>query len=90
MPVVFDMPISRPLWELILERLPHRDEKTEWYALSEIAPLVGIQRQSLARHARDLWPNWEGHYRLNREQARQLIRRVCYAGRKIPPRREFE
>ena len=80
----------RPLWALIAARLPERAEPAEWYSLADIAPLVGIQPRSLARHARDLWPHWEGHYRLTKEQAVTLIRRACYAGRKLPPRSDYE
>lgn len=72
------------LWERIVAQLPPKDIETEWYSLTEIAPLLGIKPRSLAKHCRDLWPKWEGHYRLNYSQAISLIRRVCYAGKKVP------
>jgi hypothetical protein len=81
---------ERPLWQLVVEHLPEKDPETEWYNLQEIAPLVGITPRSLSKHCRDLWPGWEGHYRLKYSQAISLIRRVCYAGRKLPPRSHFE
>ncbi len=71
------------LWERIVARLPSKASE-EWYSLREIAPLLGIKPRSLAKHCRDLWPHWEGHYRLNHSQAVSLIRRVCYAGKKVP------
>ncbi|HEX8834301.1 MAG TPA: hypothetical protein VF719_08870 [Abditibacteriaceae bacterium] len=72
------------LWQIIAAQLPAKDETSEWYSLREIAPLVGLQPRSLAKHCRDLWPAWEGHYRLNHAQAIRLIRRVVVSGRKLP------
>lgn len=71
------------LWERIVVRLPAKSPE-EWYSLKEIAPHLGLKPRSLAKHARDLWPRWEGHYRLDHAQAASLIRRVCYAGKKVP------
>lgn len=82
--------VERPLWQLIVDRLPARDPETEWYTIAEIAPLVGLRPRSLTKHARDLWPAWDGHYRLNYSQAVSLIRRVAYAGRRLPSRAELE
>jgi hypothetical protein len=81
---------SRPLWELLAELLPARDPESEWYSVADIAPLLGIKRRSVLKHARDLWPGHEGHYRLNKEQAVRLLRRVCYSGRKLPAREVVE
>lgn len=80
---------SLKLWELIVAQLPEKDAATEWYSLSEIAPLLNLTPHSLTKHCRDLWPNWEGHWRLNYSQAVALIRRVAYAGRKLPSRAEL-
>lgn len=74
---------SLQLWERIVARLPTKSPE-EWYSLKEIAPLLGLKPRSLAKHARDLWPRWEGHYRLDHARAVSLIRRVCYAGKKVP------
>jgi hypothetical protein len=79
-----------PLWELIAQLLPEHDAETEWWTLAEIAPLLGIKRRALAKHARDLWPEAEGHWRLKYSQAISLIRRVVYAGRKLPSRASLE
>jgi hypothetical protein len=79
-----------PLWQLLVQLLPERDPETEWFSIAEVAPLLGIKSRSLLKHARDLWPNWEGQYRLNLGQVHSLIRRVCYAGRKLPDRATVE
>ena len=75
-----------PLWQLLVTLLPPREPETEWYSISDLSPLLGIKPRSLLKHAHDLWPTWEGHYRLNYDQAVRLIRRVCAAGRKLPSR----
>lgn len=77
-------------WQLIAELLPLKDAETEWYSVREIAPLLGLKPRSLMKHCRDLWPDWEGQYRLDHSQAISLIRRVCYAGRKLPSRASIE
>jgi hypothetical protein len=74
---------NTPRWKRIAEQLPPR-EAEEWYKLSDIAPLLGIKPRALLEHARDLWPDWEGHFRLNYEQAVRLIKRVSWAGKKVP------
>jgi hypothetical protein len=84
-----DAPV-KPLWQLIVELLPTRCPETEWYNLKDIAPHLGIKPHALEKHAGDLWPNHEGHYRLNFSQAVSLIRRVCYAGKKLPTREQLE
>lgn len=78
------------LWQLIVELLPAKDPDTEWFSVREIAPLVGLRPRSVMKHCRDLWPDWEGQYRLNLDQAISLIRRVVYAGRKLPSRASLE
>lgn len=83
-------PQEPPLWQLIAALLPAKDAETEWFTVAEIAPLVGLQSPSVLKHCRDLWPDWEGQYRLNYGQAVSLIRRVCYAGRKLPSRAFIE
>lgn len=79
-----------PMWQLIAALLPSKDTETEWFSVREIAPLVGLKPRSLMKHCRDLWPNWEGQYRLDYDQATSLIRRVCYAGRNLPSRASVE
>ena len=79
-----------PLWRLIVQLLPSRDPDTEWYTVAELAPLVGVKPRALLHHARQLWPGWEGRYRLNHEQAVRLVRRACAAGRKLPSRESLE
>lgn len=75
---------ERPLWQLVVAALPPRDVETEWFSLHEIAPLLNLTPHALTHHCRDLWPTHEGHWRLSYSQAVNLIRRVCYAGRKLP------
>lgn len=77
---------ARELWQLVTELLPPRDGIAERFTLPDIAPLLGITSHALSKHARDLWPQNEGHWRLSHAQAVTLIRRVCWAGRKLPPR----
>ena len=77
---------ERPLWQLIVELLPPRDAETEWFNLADVAAPLGITPHALSKHARDLWPSHEGHWRLKYSQCVSLIRRVCYAGRKLPSR----
>ena len=84
------VPMVEPLWKLIVRLLPSRDPSTEWYTVAKIAPLVGMKPRALLHHARDLWPDWEGHYRLSHEEATRLIRRACAAGRKLPSRAAVE
>ena len=83
-------PIEKPLWQLVAELLPDHDPETEWWSIKEIAPLLGLTPRALMKHARDLWPAHEGQYRLKYSQAVSLIRRVCYAGRKLPSRASIE
>lgn len=78
------------LWQLIVELLPPKDPETEWFSVREVAPLLGLQPRSVMKHCRDLWPDWEGQYRLNYGQTVSLIRRVVYAGRKLPSRAAIE
>lgn len=78
------------LWQLIVELLPAKDAETEWFSVREIAPLLGLKPRSVMKHCRDLWPDWEGQYRLKHSQAVSLIRRVVYAGRKLPSRASIE
>lgn len=77
---------EKALWEKIADNLPARDPQTEWYSIEDIAPLLGIKPRILRSHCRDLWPNHDGyaHWRLDHSQAIRLIRRVCWAGRKVP------
>jgi hypothetical protein len=81
---------EKPLWQLIAALLPPKDAETEWFSVREIAPLLGLKPRSVMKHCRDLWPNWEGQYRLNYGQAVSVIRRVVYAGRKLPSRASIE
>lgn len=85
-PVPFGFDPAKPIcdcrdWELVVRLLPARDPESEWYCLSDIAPCLGtVTPPRLSRHAADLWPKWEGRYRLNFSQAIALIRRYCQAG----------
>lgn len=82
---------TRPLWQLVVELLPVKDPETEFYSLRDIAPLLGrVTPAQLSSHAQDLWPRWEGHYRLNYAQAVSLIRRYCQVGRLLHPRPDLE
>jgi len=80
---------NRPLWQLVVALLPPIDAGTEWFALTDIAPLLNLSPHALSKHCRDLWPRHEGHWRLNYSQATAVIRRVCTAGRKRPQRADL-
>lgn len=74
----------QPVWAKIALQLPPRDPDAEWYAIKDIAPLLGIKERALQYHARQLFPQHEGQFRLSHAQAVRLIRRVCASGRKVP------
>ena len=77
-------PAPEPLWSTIARALPPRDPASEWYSIKDLAPLVGLKPRALQLHARRLFPDHEGQFRLDHEQAVRLIRRVCASGRKVP------
>lgn len=82
---------AAPLWVLVVELLPSKDAESEFYTLKEIAPLLGrVTPAQLSSHAQDLWPRWEGYYRLNYSQAVSLIRRYCLVGRRLHARADLE
>jgi hypothetical protein len=75
---------TKNCWQQIVERLPQR-AADEWYTLRDLSPFLGVKPNSLSKHARDLWPQHTGHWRLSFEEASRLIRRVCLAGKKVKP-----
>ena len=80
-----------PLWELIARLLPARDsEGAEWYTPADVAALFGLTARAVMKHCRDLWPQWEGQYRLSEVEARRLVRRIVFAGRRVPTRAAVE
>lgn len=93
MPVSLIQPSSEspkseaPLWELLARLLP---SGAEWYTPADVAKLFGITSRGVLRHCRDLWPQWEGQYRLNADEAVRLIRRIVFAGRRVPSRAQVE
>ena len=76
-------PAPQKQWELISARLPEKHDD-EWYTPKELSRLVGISHKQVAAHCHDLWPRHEGWWRLSREEAVRVIRRVCLVGRKLP------
>lgn len=65
------------------------DPNAEWYELEVVAPLLGITEHATRRHCRDLWPRTPSRperkiWRLSLEEAQRLIKRVVYAGKKVP------
>ena len=86
MPILIEDP--RPVarlkdWQLAAELLPQRDPECEFYTLFDIAPCVGnVTPHILRQHARDLWRQREGHYRLSHEKAIALIKRYLLVGKK--------
>lgn len=80
-------------WELACALLPERDteEGTEYYDLRDIARCLGpVTSDRLARHAKDLWPNYEGFYRLSFSEALRLIKRYLFVGRRRFERDDLE
>ncbi len=77
------MPQIIPLWTLIVERLPNRCPETEFYTLTDIAPLLGVKKKSLGKHAARLWPHHRGHWRLDYADAQRLIRYGVACGRNV-------
>ncbi len=63
-------------------KLPVKDDD-EWYTPGDIAPLVGIGHKQVAAHCHDIWPGHEGWWRLSRDEALRVVRRVCLVGRKL-------
>lgn len=76
-----------PLWELLARLLP---TGAEWYTPADVAALFGLTSRAVMKHCRDLWPQWEGQYRLNCDEAARLIRRIVFAGRRVPSRAQVE
>jgi len=72
-----------PLWELLARLLPRG---AEWHTPADVAALFGLTPRAVLKHCRDLWPQWEGQYRLDLDQATRLIRRIVFAGRRVPSR----
>ena len=65
------------------------DEGAEWYELDVLAPLLGITQHATRRHCRDLWPKTPSNperriWRLSLNEAERLVKRVVYAGKKVP------
>jgi hypothetical protein len=79
-----------PLWRLLAALLPQKVTKSEWYTPREISRVCGLRPRSIMHHCRALFPNWEGQYRLSREQAEMVLQRVCSSGRKLPSRESIE
>ena len=80
-------PDEAPLWELLALLLPRG---AEWYTPTDIAALFGLTSRAVLKHCRDLWPRWEGQYRLDAAQAGRLIKRIVFAGRRVPTRAAVE
>lgn len=76
-----------PLWELLTRLLPRH---AEWYTPADVARLFDLTSRAVLKHCRDLWPQWEGQYRLNGDEATRLIRRIVFAGRRVPSRAQIE
>lgn len=76
-----------PLWELLARLLP---SGAEWYTPADVASLFGLTSRAVLKHCRDLFPHWEGQYRLDGDQARRLIKRIVFAGRRVPTRAQIE
>lgn len=76
-----------PLWELMSRLLP---PGAEWYRPADIAALFGLTPRAVMKHCRDLWPSRDGQYRLSFDEARRVIRRICFAGRRVPSREIVE
>lgn len=72
-----------PLWELLARLLP---SSAEWHTPADVAALFGLTPRAVLKHCRDLWPQWEGQYRLDPEEATRLIKRIVFAGRRVPSR----
>ena len=85
MPVslISNPPDETPLWELLARLLPRT---AEWHTPADIALLFGLTPPAVLKHCRDLWPQWEGQYRLDRDEATRLIKRIVFAGRRVPSR----
>lgn len=76
-----------PLWELLARLLP---SGAEWHTPADVAALFGLTSRGVLKHCRDLWPQWEGQYRLSADEATRLIRRIVFAGRRVPSRAQVE
>ncbi len=85
MPVslISQTPDETPLWELLARLLPRA---AEWHTPADVARLFGLTTAAVLKHCRDLWPQWEGQYRLDRDESTRLIRRIVAAGRRVPSR----
>lgn len=70
-------------WQLVVELLPPPDPDLDVYTPKDIAaPLGAVTPDALHNHIRDIWPEWEGQFRLSREQTIKLIKRYCKFGRR--------
>ena len=76
-----------PLWELLARLLPRG---AEWYTPADVAAIFGLTSRAVLKHCRDLWPQWEGQYRLDAGEAARLIKRIVFAGRRVPSRAAVE
>lgn len=87
MPVSLISTHEVPLWELLARLLPRH---AEWYTPADVALLFDLTPRGVLKHCRDLWPQWEGQYRLSADEASRLIRRIVFAGRRVPSRAQVE
>lgn len=70
-------------WQLVVELLPPHDPDVDIYTPKDIARALGaVTPDALHNHIRDIWPGWEGQFRLNREQTIKLVKRYCRFGRR--------
>ena len=74
---------TTPLWELLARLLP---SGAEWHTPADVARLFGLTTAAVLKHCRDLWPQWEGQYRLDRDEATRLIKRIAFVSRRVPSR----
>jgi hypothetical protein len=74
------------LWTLLARLLPPIVAGAEFYSPAQLALVCEIGTPAILHHCRDLFPNKEGHYRLNRKEAELVLIRVCAVGRKLPSR----
>jgi hypothetical protein len=70
-------------WQLVVALLPPPDEDHDIFTPKEIAAVLGdVAPDTLHNHIRECYRDWEGHFRLNREQTIRVIKRYCKFGRR--------
>lgn len=82
-PVRLPGPTPPPLWTLIVVQL---DPTLFEYKPRDIAMLIGINVGQVRHYCHQLWPEWEGSYLMDFDQAVVLIYRIARDARKLPNR----